>query len=195
MIIPDGTAQANLLFTGSGVPTGAQITLGLSVDTFVGTPTDAAAVVIDAWDDSNIENQLVNQVALTGVLVKFGPNATGPAAQVSANIPGASTQDGVTPNVSVLVQKNTGLGGRSGRGRFYIPGLPESTVLSSGIIGPSTVAAIQDAMTLFHSALVTGDLPPLLLHADLSAPIDTPLPITSLTVSNRVATQRRRNRR
>ena len=159
MIIPDGTAQANLLFTGSGVPTGAQITLGLSVDTFVGTPTDAAAVVIDAWDDSNIENQLVNQVALTGVLVKFGPNATGPAAQVSANIPGASTQDGVTPNVSVLVQKNTGLGGRSGRGRFYIPGLPESTVLSSGIIGPST--AVGDTVISLRSpAVARGAWPP-----------------------------------
>lgn len=195
MIIPTGTAQANLRFIGAAVPTGAEITLGLAVDTFGGTPVDAGFAVAAAWNGTSIDTYQTTTVELVEVMVKFGPTATGPSGVYATSGPGTGTNQSLGPAMSYLVQKNTNFGGRSGRGRFYIPGVPEQNADEGGELTSGVLGGLQIAMDAFYAALLAADLPPVLLHAEPDAPITTPLPITSFTVSSKIATQRRRLRR
>lgn len=120
--------------------------------------------------------------------------ATGPI-QGSAPqaIPGTKSAPPVPVNSSFLLQKQTGRGGRQGRGRCFLPPIwtDESNVSASGVITSFDLGLIQALWTNALTDLLASDCPPVLLHADGS----TPDPILSWTVSSVVATQRRRLRR
>jgi hypothetical protein len=193
MIIPSNYAQVNYRFRGQAAPQGAEVTLGLNVDIYPGTPADAADDCYDAWN-TTIRLVQANVIELNEVLVKFGPNNVGPSAARGSATAGAVSATSEVPNVAVLVQKTTGFGGRSGRGRFYWPGGRESLFDTSGTVDPTQYAAWQTQFNAFYNALVTAGLVPTLLHS-AGAPISTPLPITSFLVSGTAATQRRRLRR
>lgn len=193
MNIPTGTAQVNFVFTGDGLPNGAQCTLGVSVDIFSGTPGDAAVACRDAWMDNLLAIQSP-AVTFSEVLVKFGPTATGPSAALVVNSPGTDAGDADSPNVALLVHKQTEFGGRTGRGRMYMPGVPAPDVFVDGTINSTYRAAALAAFSGFYTDLTTANLPPLLLHGE-NSPVSTPLPITDFLVDGRVATQRRRLRR
>lgn len=194
MIIPVDYAQANLKFSGAPLPTGAEITLGLDVNGYAGNPAAAAGDVIAAWLASGIRDRQADTVELSSVLVKFGPNATGPSAEVSDPVPGTQAADAVHPNTAMLVRKSTGAGGRTGSGRFFIPGIPENAIGDNGVLSAPFLLAAQTEMDAFHAALLAEGLIPALLHG-AGSPISAPLPITSFDVQPLVATQRRRLRR
>lgn len=193
MLIPTGYAQVNYRLTGTGVPNGAEITMGLDVNGFTGTVADAAAAAFDAAEPL-MSSQISNSVSITEVLMKYGPNATGPQVVDTGNFTGGSSGPAVPPNTSVLVTKITGAGGRTGRGRFYLPGIDETIVTNGGEIPPANMPTLQGSVDAFWTNLVNADLIPALLHAP-GSPISAPLPIVGFVVSNRVATQRRRLRR
>lgn len=193
MPIPTGYAQANLIFTGGPIPSGAQVTLGLDVSAFAGTPSEAAQEIQDAAVASNLVEQLATGVVLSDVLVKFGPDATGPSGNASGSetgLEGAATP----PNTAILVQKHTAFGGRAGRGRMYLPSPNESKVDPTGLLDSTYVSNIQTSVDAFGAALSTAFLTPVVLHGE-NSPLTTPSEITGFSVSNRVATQRRRLRR
>lgn len=194
MIIPDGYAQVNLKFGGAAAPTGAEMTFGVDVTGFTGDPLDAATAVANAWNVEDMPEQQVDGIELQGVLVKFGPNATGPSAELGVSIPGTVSQDGSPPMVSALISKTTAFGGRAGRGRMFMPGVPEQSVNEAGALGDTYVGNLQGAATAFAANMVLADLPPVLLHAE-GSPISTPTPVTNFVVQTQSATQRRRNRR
>ena len=194
MEIPSGYAQANLKFTGSAAPTGAEITIGLDVSLYGTTPTDLAQDIAEGWNTAGIDALVVDGIALTQVLVKFGPQATGPSGLWTGNIGGTVSQDGSAPMVALLVHKVTALGGRAGRGRFYHPGLSEQVVDESGVVGDTTLGNWLTALDTFHGILVAVDAPPVVLHSD-GSPISTPTPVTAFLPTEQVGTQRRRNRR
>jgi len=193
LLIPEGVCQVNLIFTGASVPTGAQTTFALDHEASGQSPAGVGSSVVDAYTTAGFILNLANDVDLTGVLVKFGPNATGPSALTSTGLDSAGGTAG-TPNTAVLVSKNTAIGGRQGRGRMFLPGVQEDQVSGAGVIAPAVVAAIQSDVDLFFSELAVSDLFPMLLH-DEAAPITTPTLITSHTVQSTAATQRRRMRR
>lgn len=196
MIIPAGYAQVNLLFAGSGVPTGAEVTFGVELPLTGSTPAGVAASVIAAYNTANFKTQMATSVSLANVLVKFGPNATGPSALVVANISGTGTAGEVNPNTAALVRKNTNEGGRSGRGRFYWPGVGEGDIGNAGVLTSAFIAGFPSKLTAFLGALDSADIPMVLLHSAASGiPITDPLTVTSLTLDPTVATQRRRLRR
>lgn len=192
-VIPNGYAQLNWIFAGIGVPTGAQFTMGMDVQEFAGTPLDLAIVAFGAWN-TELRPTTSSAVSLVGVLCKFGPDATGPSALNSGNAPGTSAGVPASPAVAYLVQKNTSFGGRSGRGRFYLPGVTENNVDSGGVVDPTGRATIQSNLNDFYNLLSAGDVGPVLLHG-AGAPLAIPTPIDSFTIDSRVATQRRRQRR
>lgn len=194
MQIPLGYAQANLIFSGAAAPTGAQVTLGLDVTGFAPGPSDAAEAVHNAYTTALIQNLQVESIALDTVTVKYGPNATGPSGEFSDPTPGAETDDGVPPNTSMLVQKVTAFGGRAGRGRLFLPGLPETRLEDTGVFTALWVSSAQTAFDSFLTELDTANLPPVLLH-DEGSPISTPTPITSFQPVALAATQRQRLRR
>lgn len=191
-LIPSGFAQINWKFTGTSCPNGAEVTLGVDISSYAGTPAAAAGDAIAAWTAS-IDAITPATVTLASVLVKFGPNATGPSAEVTSGNAGSGGGASTSPNVCWLVHKNTALGGRAGRGRMYWPGVQESEVDPSGALTTAFQTGAQTAMNTFLSSLATDLLIPVVLHGAAS-PLSAPTTITSFTVDGRAATQRRRLR-
>lgn len=192
-VIPSGCAQANYKFTGAAVPNGAQITMGYAIDTYSGDPSDMADDLILAWVGT-IELLHTSACVLTSVLVKFGPNDTGGAAEVSCNVTGNATGDSDSPNVATLVRKNTGFGGRTGRGRFFLPGAPSTYLNQDGTFGSTWPVTLQARLDDWYTAQLAAGLVPVLLHSE-DSPVTTPMPIVGFSADIRVATQRRRLRR
>jgi len=193
VIIPDGFAQLNFIHSGEGAPTGAQWTIGVGMDTFSGTPADLAQASENWILDSGIYALVSSSITMTSVLCKFGPNATGPSHLEPANQPGTETTD-MLPNTCYLIHKNTADGGHAGRGRAYIPGVPESDVTTSGFLVSGRAAAMNTAVATFLAAAEADGVILAVLHAE-DSPITTPSPILTLSCDSKAATQRRRLRR
>lgn len=192
-VIPAGFAQANFRYTGGQAPTGAEWTLGLDVSSALGGPAGVANDLIVNYGNT-IRTVLPAACVLTSVLVKFGPNTTGPSAEVGTTTPGTGGGTPASSAVSILVQKLTALGGRPGRGRLYLPGVQESEVDEAGNLSGAFVDGLQDQFDDFFAELVSSGMPPVLLHSETS-PIATPTDVTGFAVQTVVATQRRRQRR
>lgn len=193
MIIPAGAAQINYVFTGAGAPLGAEWTIGF--DGVAGlTTTQLATRARDAWD-THIRPRVSNQVTLSAVRVKFGPNETGPSTELATNLAGGNASTTAAPNTAYLIHKATALGGRRGRGRAFHPGVDEASMDNGGVIPAATVTAWNTALASYLTAMETpsGDL--VVLHAPGNSTMPVPTPITQMTVDAKVATQRRRLRR
>jgi len=192
-VIPSGYAQINWQFTGTSLPFGADVTLGVDISSYAGTATDAAGDAHQAWVDNIIPRQ-VNTVTLSNTHVKFGPNSTGPAGDAGTPTAGSGSNPGISPQVSALVHKTTLFGGHPGRGRMFVPGLSESDVNNAGTVDSGALGAWQTSVDGLLSDLGTALLIPVLLHG-VGSPLSTPSTITDFTVDSKVATQRRRLRR
>jgi hypothetical protein len=176
-------------FDGPGLPFPAAVVFGFDPSGSP-DPADLAEVIHGGWTGSILEEQNA-ACDLVGCTVKLGPNSTGASGTFSSTETGGNAESGCTPNVAILVTKNTGLGGRRGRGRMYIPGVTEDGVGAVGQLAEATQEAFQDQCNAFLVLMTLAGLPVVLLHSDAT----TPTAVTSLSVSNRVATQRRRLRR
>lgn len=193
MPIPAGFAQANFIYTGTSVPTGAEWTLGLELGISITDPEAAADALDVAYGLSGLAANLGTGCNLTSILVKFGPDATGPSHTETVSQVGAGGLAG-PPNAAFLVNKVTLAGGRAGRGRFFMPCVPEANVDNAGVLGAGVVTAFQDDLNLFYSGVVDRDLFPTLLHG-VGSPIPSPTSIIGFQLQAKVATQRRRLRR
>lgn len=189
MIIPVGFAQVNYRFTGGGVPRGAECTLGVDHQAFVGTTADLADAMATLWEDNWLPQQITD-ISLASVLVKKGPNTTGQSAEVFPGLQGPNALQGTPPQVAILVKKVTALGGREGRGRMYIPGYSEGDVTTAGEITGADLTSLQASADTFLSDAIAADIQPVLLHNSATAPTE----ILSFQVDSRVGTQRRRLR-
>lgn len=189
MIIPADFAQVNFKYGGLAAPTGAENVIGVLIGADT-DPADTAAHAIAAWTD-NIAALVVNDLTLVSVLVKYGPNATGLAAEVGSGQTGAAGGAGMTPQNALLVRKNTTHGGRKGRGRLFLPGITEGTADESGTISGGTVAIYQAGFDGFLADLTAAGNTPFLLHNDATEPYE----ITSFSVQALMATIKDRIRR
>lgn len=188
-LIPAGYSQVNLRFTGVYLPNGAEMVFG--VDNTVGATPDAIALDVEnAWVTADMDANQTDGVTLSSILVKNGPNSTGPSAERGVSSTGDKTTPGWGPQVSFLIRKSTALGGRRGRGRMYMPGGAEADINGAGQIEAATLTALQTDCTAFLNALLAADCPMVLLHSDAT----TPTLVTALTVDATAATQRRRLR-
>lgn len=191
-LIPVGFAQSNIRFAGVQYPNGAEVVMGHNVTVGGLTPQDVADLVRSNVQ-ANLMDQMSQNTTFIGVLVKFGPVATGPSAFSAANTPGTLPGEGAAPNTSYLIRKNTAFGGRAGRGRMYLPGVTEPDCLLGGVLDTPRRDALELAMEDFRAQLATDAIPAELLHS-VGSPLSTPSSITSFAVDARVATQRRRLR-
>lgn len=208
-VIPEGWAQCAVRFTGVGVPRGAAIVTGvenageytaLQVGSYIAQQFGEAHVIIGTDD-----------VSMTSVDVKLGPNDTGP---IATYIPGAYTGGVVaasaSPNVAYLVEKGTLFGGRRARGRMFWPGVAESRVEDTGAVTGAAIATINAALDDIVTGLLAVELYLAILHTPAytwalvggqprrvyADPGTVPVPyrVDSLTLDPTVATQRRRLR-
>lgn len=188
MLIPDGYGQVNIKFGGAGAPLGAQVTFGVQ---FLGTPTllTTLATQISTAFDNRIMPQLSSAISHTSTLLKKGPNDTGAFVEVAGGGAGVLAATCVPPQVSMLVTKITNVGGRSGRGRMYLPGLLEANVDASGIITPASVANVSAAFALFLGDLETTLTTPMVLLHGEGSPATEPYIVENMVCQSKVATQ------
>lgn len=194
MVIPEDYAQVNLIYSGSACPTGAEVTFGLTINAFSGTPVECAQAVADAVNASDFQSLTATGNDIDECRVKFGPDETGPFGSVTgvASCNGGTGSD--SPAVALLVTKVTAHGGRRGRGRMYIPGLPASYSGFGGDLTPTVVTDANVILQNFLDELEGSDLGMVVLHGP-AHPMESPYLVTSLICAPQVATQRRRNRR
>jgi hypothetical protein len=193
VLIPAGFAQINVIHTGAQVPTGAQWTLGIDLQGNSGDPEQVAKDFEVVLLNSGIYNHVCADCDVTSVLVKFGPNDTGPSFLEAANEPGQATSGGA-PQASYLIHKATAIGGRAGRGRFFLPGVPEGNIQPGGVLTSGVATALNATLVDFHFDLTAANMAPVLLHSPES-PLSGAEQITGFSCDSRIATQRRRNRR
>lgn len=193
MIIPEGFAQVNWVLGGSGAPTGAEVTCGISVAGTSLTIAEVAEACYDAFV-THIRPEMTNKVGIDHVLVKYGPTETGPSATFGTPQVGPANIEVAAPNTAFLITKHTDFGGRAGKGRLYLPGVPEQAISSTGAIDALTVTALTTAWNDLDAELTAAELFPYLLHG-AGSPLTSPSPITSWTCESLAATQRRRMRR
>lgn len=189
MIIPAGYGQLNFFFVGAPLPFGAQVTMGFKNEAAHSAET-CASDARQSWDIADFDASMATGITFTGVLCKLGPNDVGPSAFSAASTAATGGTAGAAAP-AILVRKNTALGGRHGKGRMYIPGLPESQIDPGGLVAATTVTAYQTRVNALLTALNSASMTPALLHGDATAPSL----ITSMSVQSVVATQRRRQRR
>ena len=192
MTLPDGDwCRITLGFSGPAVPNGAACVLACQ-DLTHGPLSDIAGTVIANF--AAVVGNLTTSVSWDSVLIKRGPDESGPSAEYSVAVTGGSGGNAVPPNTSVLFFKNTAYGGRKYKGRMYLPGFREDGVDSAGVIDGGYVTNFQTDIDAFVDNMLISDFPLVLEHGPDSG-IANPTPILNMSVSSTVATQRRRLRR
>lgn len=193
MIIPAGFVQVNWQYQGGWSQEGAEWTIGFDLAGFVGSLPDLAAAAVGAYQSAGLPSMHTPDCVLANLLVKEGPNATGPSIDFPVNVGGTLTGEASPPNTAWLIQKQTALGGRAGRGRVYFPGINEVSVDPGGVLDSVALGNAQGFWDDFHMDLTAANLDPVLLHG-VGSPIAVPTPILQFAVDSKVATQRRRLR-
>ncbi len=192
MEIPTGWAQINIVFEGLAAPRGAQVVYAAQRVTGGGidNPQQAADFVRGAWQNEVMPN-LVQALTLKEVRVKFGPNATGLDATSTSGQAGGVVQPAEAPQVAALIRKITAQGGRQGKGRMFLPGIPESAV-QGGALNTATIDAINAFMLDLLNVHNAVQFPVALLHAEA---LVSPYIVLAFQTQSIVATQRRRIRK
>jgi hypothetical protein len=148
-----------------------------------------------------VSNQYV--LAQTELLYQFASLPSDPVVYL-ASTPIACTQENMAlpQNSATLVHKRTSLGGARGRGRLYVPGVPEGEVSPTGILVAAWRTTLGASFTSFLAAIEAAIPGPntgmVLLHQSVGTPppgFPPPTIVTALTVDPRIATQRRRLRK
>lgn len=193
VLIPEGWAQSTIKFGGAAAPLGAAVVIGHRLDDDAKTAADVANKVWDQWV-ARILPQQTSATTLVGVLTKFGPAETGPSFERTGAAAGGASGLPTSPNVTYLIKKITGFGGRAGRGRLYLPGVTETVIDAGGTVLPSSVTGLTTAFNLFRDDMTGFGTPVVLLHGE-GSPLSVPSTVISFQCDGRAATQRRRMRR
>lgn len=191
LIIPPGFAQAEFRWSLLNDPEEMVFTLGVSMAAFTG-PVDAAEDLATLCDTAFPAGQRAPQYTFVGTTVRVGQDGGPPViAEASRNVVGTAGTQPLPNNCAALVRKVTGRGGRSGRGRMFIPpfSLPDDGVDARGMMNEGTFTQLGTQL----GALFTG-ADWFLFHDELSPAPLTPDAIIQFAPQVQIATQRRRMR-
>ena len=199
MPVPEDFYEATFIWKVNTSPKEMTCSLGL-LDVSIGGPRSAGDMADDVYTvattSSNIgaADSMIDEYSFLGVVVAFGTPTGDIIGQHLATVVGTVSDSPITSNCALLVNKNTALGGRKFRGRFFGPPclLQETAVDGSGNILGAVIPTLQARWDGLYDDLIAADIVPHLFHQGLAPPV--PTPITSLTVQSQIATQRRRMR-
>lgn len=189
-LYPPGSFQVTLnLLQGTQV---AAVVLGLKGAGGFITQPELVAIRDLAW---NAFRPLIsNSTTCTGATARNTSAASGPVIEAGAPATPAGGSANVTGLASgcSLIKWGTDLGGRSGKGRTYLPGLPVGSVGTDGrTYTPAHITAMQTAISNY---LAAGGWPTGVRPAVISFTKGTASPITSGAPSPIIGLQRRRMR-
>ncbi len=154
---------------------------------------------------NHLAPRISNQYSLvqTELLMQFDPQPAEPSVFLATPIIACTQENQALPqNTATLVHKRSGTGGARGRGRLYVPGVPEGEVSPTGLMNQTWVNFLQGSFTAWLNELAnivpgaaTGMV--ILHQAGGVVPPSFPGPslVTSLVIDPIVATQRRRLRK
>ena len=184
LIVPPGYSQVSFIHNNLS-PLGSQLVWSIGISA---PPTDDYLDGFQAWWNDDLKPLTNPGLALERIEMR---NSVAVMERVVGN-QGSGTGDFISPQVTALIQKRTGMAGRMFRGRMNWPGvLRESDVDAGGTILGSRQISIQGtADSLLALATSTGDELSLFHNAS-----SDPTIITQLLISPQTATLRRRNRR
>lgn len=148
-----------------------------------------AADAVRTTVDTHLKPRWPNTVSLVRVTVT-APGAEVEGMNETAVVGTHAAYQLCPPNTTFLVTK---IGGpRKRRGRLYLPAVDESIVDNLGNISTAAVATWNTSLANWLSALSSAGVP---MHNNPTGDGTVPTsPVTALTMSTRVATQRRRLR-
>lgn len=190
-----GFGQATFSLKHENIGKPFAVTLGVDLlawqDDYLG-----AANALQILFGENIMPDVDNSVTLTHTDLYIG-NGAQPSGSVRSNsvaVVGGTSMVSAPVNVAVLVNKQSALLGRAGRGRLFMPSnVKASDVSENGTIESGFRTALQSSWNDFYTALTeTGTpefhIPPVLLHQ--SGPLaGTATTITSFNVGAVVGTR------
>jgi hypothetical protein len=193
MPTPPGFADVSMRLNLSGFARSAYITYG--VDPTSTDPDAIATQCVLAWIGAgSMNSRLDSTVTMAEVIVRLGTDGGEDllGSAVNASV-GGLTGGAPPPNVAVLMHKRTARGGRRGRGRLFLPWFcSDNDTNEDGTLLPALVTAVQTAGAIWLADLATRNVPMHILHSPGQTAEGPPNEVTSLVVSNLVATQRRR---
>lgn len=206
--IDPGFGQVIHSMTLAADPEPMAVTYGVAFDVgSADSPALMAAAAVELHDSfgDTVIGAMGNVYTLTTTEIRYVPDSgtlgDDPTIAVTSLARVGAQPGGVLPqNCAVLIHKRTARSGRRGRGRMYVPGIPEGDVSQVG--GITTLAGWQTALTAFYNRIVAAPdvLGPVLLHSTsptvplLTDPLLVPDGITAFQVDGVIATQRRRLR-
>lgn len=194
VLIPVNYAMVALKFSVTGGRAPMFTTFGVNAGT--NDAEEVALAVDDAVVDSSwfIAAAMFISYRLDSIVVTR-MTSTGPLGfEHTVNRQGTIPTSLPTPNnCALLVRKVTSRGGRRGRGRMFVPpcSISDANVDGVGVIGTTQLVDQGTKAGNFKLALATNGVPMFLLH---SHPDDAPDEVTSLSVQQLMATQRKRMR-
>lgn len=198
VFIPSGYGQATFGFrTGQNATKTSAFTLGYKLPAAGATALSHALAIRSAWSSASGRlwwpASYSSQTTFLGVRVTESISGGLITADGAFAVIGTGAQDQMPPNVALLVKKVTQFGGRHNQGRMYLPPawLSETVVTSAGNLAGGDVITINGMLEASRAAQVAAGFDLYLLHST-AGPI--PVPIDSLSIDSRVATQRRRLR-
>jgi hypothetical protein len=191
---PSSPAQAQLtmVFAGSGIPTGAVCTLGITKDEDSLTLEDLVALA-DLMKPCQLAASCGTCI-LSYIDMKLGPNETGATYTTSVNQPGGFTSNQAPPNVCTIVEKQIANLSSRFSGRMFWPGPPEGDITEAGRLGTPLQQGIQTAWTGFQFGAANLGITPVVFSRSPAHPATFSL-VESFQVQSTVATQRHRLRR
>lgn len=202
LVIPTSHALVSIEVRSDYDPDSWFTTFGVNGTDFLDS-LEVMSVACSTAFELGFQGLLSNECIIVGAHIAY--NGTGPdpiRVMVQRNNRGSSSSDKLPQNCAALLRKGTGRGGRSGRGRMFLPGiLQESKVSQTGIIANDHLTAIQEGADEFFTQLESGvpgvgsgPLPMVLFHNEGAPGGDDPTDVSSLIVDPKISTQRRRLR-
>lgn len=201
LIIPPGFAQIVFGFRQDGDPEDMLSTIGVELAPDDGTGAAAPNRMFTTFQGA-VLGALSVHTYLAHVTAYVGQDGGPPTVEESTldMEPGGAGGEVLPPNCAFLVRKRTSSAGRRGRGRMYLPGVPEALVDSAGNLTGGTQADLQAAVDGWLADLATPDVggqpyAPVILHRSEGAGVEpAPTPVTFFEAEGKIATQRRRLR-
>lgn len=191
MFIPAGYANMQLLFRGPN-NRNALSAIGILPE---GPDLPEPAAAVTQFNSSDFWENMDDSWLFLGVRLTIG--TTDPSEPIVLESPtsqaGGNSGTSAPPNCALLLKKFTSRGGRKGRGRMFVPGLPADYITDGGSLGGAVDALtiqLDDVLRAMAGAVNSDEL--YLFHQE-EADGDPDI-ITSLAVDSTIATQRRRLR-
>lgn len=200
IFVPVDSAQLLFRVALTGDPEEMVVTMGYHPDNAADTAQEiaddalaAATATGSIWDDAASYS---SNYTFVGVTARKMTTTGEEVAETLSGVVGSIAATTLPQNCAFLVKKRTGMGGRRGQGRFFLPpmSLLEGDVGPTGIIDGADVTAMQARCTAFLTALNVNGTAMLFHYPFTGTPDPAPNAITALTFEPRIATQRKRLR-